>query len=145
MIIRRAKSSDALALYKLEKELFLTKNFPLSKRAFTYHIHNNLLYIAEIDGNIVGYILVLIKCSNAKLYSVGVSSSYRSRGVAKKLLDSAVDILSDLGFKCLILEVRVDNEVAISLYKERGFSFIKDLKSFYLDGCDAYLMKLDIK
>ncbi len=46
--------------------------------------------------------------------------------------------LISLGFYSIVLEVRVDNEVAISLYEKVGFGVVKTLKSFYGDGCDAY-------
>lgn len=145
MTIRKAKPSDVSSLFTLEQKLFCVENFPLSRASFTYHVRNNLLYVAEVEGDTAGYILVLIKRANAKLYSIGVGSSYRAMGIAKKLLETIYAELALLGFKRLFLEVRVDNDIAISLYKKMGFSIVKNLKAFYLDGCDAYLMKLDIQ
>jgi len=145
MTIRKAEQRDIALLYCLEQKLFSADNFPLSKKSFAYHIRNNLLYVAEIDGDIIGYVLVLIKRNNAKLYSIGISEFYRGRKIAKKLLELVFKELVTLGFKRLLLEVRVDNGAAISLYKKMGFYVVKNLKAFYLDGCDAYLMELDIK
>lgn len=144
MIIRKAEQKDAASLYALEQKLFSAENFPLSRGSFSYHIRNNLLFVAEIDNNIVGYVLVLIKRINAKLYSIGVIEPYRGRKIAKKLLELVSKELVYLGFKRLLLEVRIDNSTAISLYKKLGFNVVKNLKAFYLDGCDAYLMELDI-
>lgn len=144
MIIKKAKPKDASLLYSLEKKLFLAENFPLSRASFAYHIRNSLILTAEVEGELAGYILVLIKRANAKLYSIGVGSTYRDSGIAKKLLEAAVVELLLLGFKRLLLEVRVDNVIAISLYKKMGFSIKKELKAFYLDGCNAYLMESDI-
>lgn len=144
MIIRKAKPSDVALLYALEKKLFSSENYPLSRGSLAYHIRNNLLYIAEVGENIIGYVLVLIKRKNAKLYSIGVDEGYRGRKVAKKLLEFIFAELASFGFKSLILEVRVDNDAALSLYKKLGFSVTKSLKSFYRDGCDAYLMRLNI-
>ncbi|MDD5401069.1 MAG: ribosomal protein S18-alanine N-acetyltransferase [Sulfurimonas sp.] len=144
MIIRKAEQKDAASLYALEQKLFSAENFPLSRGSFAYHIRNNMLYVAEIDNNIAGYVLVLIKRANAKLYSIGVGEPYRGRKIAKKLLELVSRELVFLGFKRLLLEVRIDNSAAISLYKKLGFNIVKNLKAFYLDGCDAYLMELDI-
>ncbi len=144
MIIRKAEQKDVASLYALEQKLFSAENFPLSRGSLAYHIRNNLLFVAEIDENIVGYVLVLIKRINAKLYSIGVSESCRGRKIAKKLLESAINESLSLGFGRLLLEVRVDNSAAISLYKSLCFSIVKKLKAFYLDGCDAYLMELDL-
>lgn len=143
MIIRKAESRDVSGLYALEKELFTTENFPLSRASIAYHVSNNLLYLAEIEGKIAGYVLVLIKRSNAKLYSIGVSKEFRGMGVANRLLERVLSELVALGFERTLLEVRTDNKVAIELYKKIGFTAIKRLKSFYRDGCDAYLMELE--
>lgn len=145
MTIRKAMPSDAALLYELEKKLFSSENYPLSRGSLAYHIRNNLLYVAEVDNNLAGYVLVLIKRINAKLYSIGVSEDYRGRKIAKELLALTAKELISLSFKRLLLEVRVDNVAAISLYKKIGFSVVKTVKSFYLDGCDAYLMEADIK
>ncbi|ABB44479.1 SSU ribosomal protein S18P alanine acetyltransferase [Sulfurimonas denitrificans DSM 1251] len=142
MKIRKAELSDSSELFALEQKLFLSKNYPLSRGSFCYHIKNNMLFVAEIDNIIAGYILVLIKRKNAKLYSIGVKEEFRGRKIAQKLLEFSIKKLSSIGFDSLLLEVRVDNEVAINLYKKIGFSIKKNLNEFYLDGCDAYLMEL---
>lgn len=142
MTIRRAAAGDAAKLYKLESKIFTKENYPLSKSSFRYHIKNNMLYIAEVNEEVIGYILVLIKRKNAKLYSIAVDSLYRGRNIAKKFLKTVSKELVSLGFEKFLLEVRVDNERAISLYKKAGFNIIKKLDSFYLDRCDAYLMEL---
>ncbi|MDT8338541.1 MAG: ribosomal protein S18-alanine N-acetyltransferase [Sulfurimonas sp.] len=142
MTVRKAQKSDLSSLYALEKELFLPQNYPLSRGSFSYHVKNNLLYIAEVDGKIAGYILVLIKRKNAKLYSLGVSEAYRNRKISQELLRFIFKELISLGFSKLLLEVRTDNEAAIALYKKMGFCELKKLKAFYGDGCDAHLMEL---
>lgn len=143
MIIRNADPRDVAKLYALEKELFSQENFPLSRGSLAYHVRNNLLYVADIDGNIAGYVLVLIKRTNAKLYSLGVAEAYRGKKVAERLMETAFKKLLSLGFKRAVLEVRIDNAAAIALYKRAGFNVIKILKAFYRDGCDAYLMELN--
>ncbi len=143
MIIRKAVASDVAKLYKLEQELFTDKNFPLSKASFSYHIKNNLIYLAEIDGNIAGYALTLIKRRYAKIYSIGVSELYRGKKVALNLLEIVHGELLSVNFDKIVLEVRIDNERAITLYKNFGFTVKKELKAFYLDGCNAYLMELE--
>lgn len=143
MRIRKSLPSDATALYKLEQELFNADNFPLSRGSFVYHIKNNLLYVAEINGLVVAYLLVLIKRSNAKIYSVGVSESHRKKNIALKLLTRAIKEIKALNFSKLLLEVRTDNKAAISLYTKLDFHTLKRVKRFYLDDCDAYLMELN--
>lgn len=143
MTLRKAIPSDASKLYNLEKELFTEENFPLSRRSFVYHIRHNLLFVAEIEGSIAGYILVLIRRTNAKLYSLGISERYRGQKIAFKLFEVISKELITLEFNKILLEVRTDNASAIALYHRVGFHTKKTLPSFYLDGCDAYLMELE--
>lgn len=142
MKIRKAELSDASELFALEQKLFLSENYPLSRGSFYYHIKNNMLFVAEVDKKIVGYILVLIKRKNPKLYSIGVKEEFRGKKIAQKLLEFSIKELSKIGFDSLLLEVRIDNDAAINMYKKIGFTLKKRLNGFYLDGCDAYLMEL---
>jgi len=141
MKISKAEFHNASELFALEQKLFLSKNYPLSRASFYYHIKNNMLFVAEVDNVIAGYILILIKRKTPKLYSIGVKEEFRGKKIAQRLLEFSIKELSGIGFKSLLLEVRVDNKAAISLYEKIGFSVKKSLNEFYLDGCDAYLME----
>lgn len=144
MTIRKAQSSDVKKLYELERKLFSKENFPLSQGSLRYHAKNSMLYLFEIESGVVGYVLVLIKRRDAKLYSIGVDKTHRGKKIANSLLSFVIKELSKLGFKKFLLEVRTDNDRAISLYKKSGFEIKKSIKEFYGDGCDAYLMQMDI-
>lgn len=41
---------------------------------------------------------------------------------------------------CLQLEVRADNRVALGLYRRMGFSVLRWLDDYYVDGCAAWQM-----
>lgn len=142
MKIRKAKQSDISSLFALEKELFCSENYPLSRGSFSYHVKNNLLCVAEIDGKIAGYALVLVRRKTPKLYSIGVSQEYRKQKISQEMIVYLLKELWAMGFSNLLLEVRIDNDAAIALYKKIGFFEVKKLKAFYRDGCDAYLMEL---
>jgi len=144
MKIRQARPSDSARLFALEEELFGVADYPLSRRSFYHHIRHNLLYVAETDeGAIAGYILALVRRRDPKLYSLGVSKAYRGSGTARLLMATMLKELTSRGFKQTLLEVRCDNTGAIALYREFGFSITKELKAFYRDGCDAYLMEAE--
>ncbi|MDQ1245631.1 MAG: hypothetical protein QG565_1972 [Campylobacterota bacterium] len=144
-MIKKASDCDIKRLCELEKKLFSKENFPLSYGSFRYHVKNNMLYLFEIDGSVAGYVLVLVKRRDAKLYSIGVDKTHRGKKIANELLSFVTKELSLMGFEKLLLEVRIDNDKAISLYKKSGFKIKKTIKEFYGDGCDAYLMQMDIK
>jgi len=142
MKISKAEFHDASELFALEQKLFLSKNYPLSRASFYYHIKNNMLFVAKVDNVIAGYILILIKRKTPKLYSIGVKEEFRGKKIAQRLLEFSIKKLLHVGFKTLLLEVRVDNKAAIYLYEKIGFTIKKRLNEFYLDGCDAYMMEL---
>jgi ribosomal-protein-alanine N-acetyltransferase len=145
MTIRKAVSGDVSKLFELEQELFQAENYPLSRASFFYHVKNNLLYIAEVEGIIAGYVLALVKRKDAKLYSIGVAKAYRGRKIAYKLLEVIIAELLAMDFKQIVLEVRTDNQNAVTLYENFGFKVKKIVKSFYRDGCDAYLMAFKVR
>ncbi len=142
MIIRDALSRDVKALSILEKSLFDTANYALCAQSFYYHIRHNIVLVAQSnEGVISGYLLLLVRRRKAKLYSIGVHTAYRGRGVAGSLLETMDTRLSQQGFRHVVLEVRCDNENAIDLYSKNGFKVVKTLQCFYKDGADAYLME----
>ena len=144
MRIRQAVSSDVSKLFALEGTLFAPQNFPLTRGSFAYHVKNSLICVAEADGEIAGYALALVKRTNPKLYSIGVGEAFRGKKIAPKLLEDVIARLAAMGFKKILLEVRTDNEAAIALYENFGFGVKKVVKAFYLDGCDAFVMELEL-
>ncbi|WP_416768784.1 GNAT family N-acetyltransferase [Sulfurimonas sp. ST-25] len=142
MTLRAAAAADAAALEQLERTLFSAENYPLSRRAFYYHIRHSLLLIAQTDsGETAGYVLALLRRREPKLYSLGIAPAYRKMGIASLLMERMLSELDTRGFMHCMLEVRCDNNPAIDLYRRFGFEIVKTIKVFYKDGCDAYLMR----
>ncbi|WP_345989666.1 N-acetyltransferase [Sulfurimonas sp. HSL1-2] len=140
--VRPAVAADTAALTALETTVFSADNYPLSRRAFYYHIRQNLLLVAcTDDGTVAGYILTLIRRRVPKIYSLAVAPGFRNRGVAAKLLEQALHEAALRGFEHMTLEVRSDSPAAIALYRRYGFETLRTLNAFYRDGCDAYLMQ----
>ena len=83
--------------------------------------------IEKIRGSIVG-----------RVYTVEVKPEHRGRGVGRSLLTRLEEEFRRMGCEKLVLEVAVDNEPAIKLYKSLGFRFIERLKNYYGRGKDSY-------
>ena len=142
LTVRPAAAADAAALERLEQRVFSITNYPLSRRAFYYHIPRNLLLVAQTrDGVIAGYILLLTSRKTPKIYSLATSPDFRNMGIATMLLDQALKELAEHGCEQVTLEVRCDSGGAVSLYRRFGFEIVKTIAAFYRDGCDAYLMR----
>jgi ribosomal-protein-alanine N-acetyltransferase len=107
--------------------------------------------VAEAQGILVGYIMCrmehgfsdLRKLRFAKkghIVSVAVIPNYRNQGIASSLVEQALLGLSALDADESYLEVRTNNEPAISLYNKMGFEITRRIPRYYYDGSDAYVM-----
>jgi ribosomal-protein-alanine N-acetyltransferase len=137
-MIIRATQDHLNALTELEKRLFSKDDFPLSRGSFYYHIKKNELYVFLDEGEVAGYILWLKRKAYYRLYSLGVSSQFRGKGVAQALFRYSFDHIQTYYYS---LEVKTTNHSAISLYEKFGFTKRKTLKSYYPNKCDGYLMR----
>ncbi len=78
------------------------------------------------------------------LFAFYVDRDYRKKGVGRKLLSKAVDILKGENFKEIELTVDPDNESAVSLYKKFGFKRIALRENEYGRGVNRDLMRLKL-
>ena len=89
--IRPATEEDLVSLVRLEERCFDTDR--MSKRSFRAQIHSdhNLLLVAELEGRVMGYILIFMRLgvSLARLYSVAVDPDSHGLGIGNRLMDAA--------------------------------------------------------
>ncbi len=145
MKIEKATKEDLNSLLLLEAKTFKSSESPLSKRAFNYHIKNkkNLFYVAKIENNLIGYILILFpRGEYARIYSLAIDFNFKSLGIASKLLSCSLQKIKEKNKKGVVLEVKIDNTPAINLYKKFNFSEVKILKNYY-ENIDGVKMKLN--
>lgn len=128
----------------LSRLLELEGMFPgdrLSPRQFRRHLASPCarMRVAEVDGCVMGYALTLLRNGSqiARLYSIAVDPASRGLGLGRALLVDALDQAGKADRKCLRLEVRADNLVAIALYRREGFTEFGRHPKYYADGCDA--------
>ncbi|MEM2871836.1 MAG: ribosomal protein S18-alanine N-acetyltransferase [Candidatus Caldarchaeum sp.] len=113
-------------------------------------------WVAEVDGRIVGYVMCRVERIFSKLdflkikkaghiVSVAVLPEHRKRGIATELIRQALKSLAEhYGCEEAYLEVRVSNDVAISLYHKLGFVSREVQRRYYADGEDALLMAVKL-
>lgn len=107
--------------------------------------------IAEAQGLIVGYIMCRMEhgfsdlrrlrfAKKGHIISVAVMPNYRNQGIASSLVEQALSGLSALDADECYLEVRINNNPAINLYKKIGFEITRTIPRYYYDGSDAHVM-----
>ncbi len=97
-------------------------------------IKNNNIYVTIKDK---GYIIYQINGEVIDIINIFVKEEYRNKGYASKLLLYLEKENADK----IMLEVRKDNDIAISLYKKHNYKLISVRKSYYKDGMDALIME----
>ncbi|MDQ1340303.1 MAG: [ribosomal protein S18]-alanine N-acetyltransferase [Campylobacterota bacterium] len=142
-VIKKITQEHISQLCALEESLFDSDNYPISKRAFRYHIKkNNLILGAFEKGSLIGYSLVFNYKKSARIYSIAIDKNHQRKGIGQKILQEIIYIVRENKINNIFLEVRIDNVNAINAYKKNGFKELKRLQNYYLDGADGIKMEL---
>jgi len=76
--------------------------------------------------------------------SIAVLPKYQRRGIGLALMQKAMENMLRYKAKKCFLEVRVSNKPAIQMYKKLGFQIKRRIRSYYMDGEDAYVMERNL-
>ncbi|KAL4402062.1 N-alpha-acetyltransferase 30 [Malassezia pachydermatis] len=76
---------------------------------------------------------------------LSVDPQWRGRGIATRLVQAALEKMTQLGAAEVTLETEVTNTAALKLYENSGFMREKRLHRFYLNGNDAFRLLHPIK
>ena len=101
--------------------------------------------IAKDKNEVVGFAGISVIFDEATLNNIVVKKSYRGKGIGGEMLETLIDLCSDMNLKTFTLEVNVENTPAIKLYEKFGFKNLGIRKKYYNNTTDAYIMtKYDI-
>lgn len=128
--VRRACASDAAALAALENSCF---SKPWSEQALAEGLarEDARYFAADVDGNVVGYLGAHNVFGDVSVTNIAVDPAYRRQGVATTLLNALLKSAKEEGASRVLLEVRVSNEAAITLYEKAGFRRLCVRPRFY--------------
>lgn len=84
-------------------------------------------FVAECDGEIVGVIIAGHDGRRGYIYHTAVLPTYRSRGIAKALVDSAMSALDKEGIHKVALVAFRKNDIGNGFWKHIGFTERDDL------------------
>ncbi len=109
-------------------------------------VNQNTTYIiAKENSEVVGFAGISVCLDEATLNNIVVKKSYREKGIGGELLESLIELCSDMNMKLLTLEVNTQNTPAIKLYEKFGFKNQGIRKKYYNNTQDAFIMtKFDI-
>jgi ribosomal-protein-alanine N-acetyltransferase len=146
MIVRAMTAADIEAVSELDA---LSFSQPWPKNAFEIELTNQgaRCWVADPStgsgqaGQIAGALVFWRVLDEAHLATIAVHPAFRRRGVARLLLQTAIDAAYAEGARIYHLEVRAGNEAAKKLYLAFGFEIVGRRVNYYKDnGEDAVLM-----
>jgi len=138
--------TDAARCAELESQLFdgddpwpARASWPSSKPSTITTV------AARADDKLVGYggiaRLGRKKPYEYEIHTIGVDAAYQGQGIGRHLLTALLEYANG---GTIFLEVRTDNDAAISLYESVGFVRVGMRRRYYrASGADAYTMRRD--
>lgn len=84
-------------------------------------------FVAEDNGKIIGVILSGHDGRRGYIYHTAVLPDYRNQGIARKLVDNAMDALEKEGINKVALVAFAKNEIGNGFWEKIGFTVRDDL------------------
>jgi ribosomal-protein-alanine N-acetyltransferase len=142
MIIRPATDMDLSAIIAIENVSF---DAPWTLDHFRYELHQNpfsFVFVAVEEDQLLGYIDWWITFEIGQVNNLAVHPNLRGKGIGNLLLRDALTRFNEAQCERVVLEVRVSNFEAISLYERVGFKKRHVKEHYYENGEDAWAMEL---
>ena len=144
VMIRKMTLGDIEQVVAIDRVSF---SLPWPERSFRFDLTDNpasRCWVAEVDGKIVGMIVVWLIVDEVHVATIATHPEFRRQGIAKNLLSHALQHLSTEGAQSSFLEVRASNLAAQDLYRKFGFEESGVRRRYYRDNDeDALLMTLE--
>lgn len=130
MIITEMKEQHVQQIAELEKVCF---HDPWSENSIASELNNRLsLWFVAVQGDqVIGYVGSQTVLGETDMMNIAVHPNYRKQGIGTELIEHLIGALASRGSHSLMLEVRISNEAAISVYKKLGFAEVGCRKNYY--------------
>jgi len=122
--LRAMQEKDIPQIIEIEKESFPT---PWSAYAFKCELADNdfarylVITIEDNPDLVIGYGGMWLIIDEAHITNIAIASHYRGKKLGDLLMNGLEALAMQKGALRMTLEVRVSNEKAQNLYKNRGF------------------------
>ena len=144
-VLAEASSRDAAAIAVLHGASFHRgwSETEIERMLVDRHV---LAHRATSGRTLAGFILSRMVTDEAEILSVAVSTGWRGRGLARRLLDLHMRRLAGLGMRTIFLEVEEGNQPALRLYRRAGFRQVGRREGYYEEskGAAALILRRDL-
>jgi len=153
-ILRKAREEDINGVVNINSET-LPEHYTLSFYNSVLTTNPDTFLVIDHEGQIVAYHMGRIEygfslklkpqfIKKGHVISIAVLAEHRGKGLGTVLMEMALDEFKKNGCEISFLEVRVSNETAINIYKGIGYSIAEQIRGYYNDGENAYVMEKKI-
>jgi ribosomal-protein-alanine N-acetyltransferase len=126
---RDMTESDLPAVMSIERNAY---EFPWTEGIFKDCIQAGYYCSLLVRGDeIAGYGIMAIAAGEAHVLNICVKRSLQGRGLGRRQLEHLIEKARDGGARRMLLEVRVSNLAAITLYHHLGFVEIGLRRGYY--------------
>lgn len=98
--------------------------------------NNDNIFEVSDEDELIGYIIFHVSYDFTDIYKIFVRDSDKRKGYATMLLNKVIEISKRYNSKKLMVEVRSNNENAISFYNKNNFEQISVRKDYYKNPSD---------
>jgi ribosomal protein S18 acetylase RimI-like enzyme len=89
------------------------------------------IWVAELEGAIVGTVAAVPHCTELYIRSLAVSPRAQGRGIGARLLDAIEVFAAECGYRRLVLNTTPFLMAALQLYQRRGFRRTGELPDLF--------------
>ena len=143
LTLRKMTVEDVSAVVDLDQKSF---SLPWPERSFRFELTDNpasRCWVAELEGRVVGMIVVWLIVDEAHVATIATHPEYRRQGIGRRLLAYALRHMIPDGAHSSFLEVRESNLAAQEMYRKFGYEVTGRRRRYYRDNDeDAILMSL---
>lgn len=147
--IRLAANCDLDDLVGLENKAFASDRFTRKQIEYLLTEARSTILLLEHKEQVIGVSYLLWRSPNraGRIYNIAIDPEVHGQGLGTILLKESELEAARRRCRQLLLEVRVDNEQAITFYKKYGYEIKRRLPGYYDDGAPGFKMvkNLDVK
>lgn len=110
-----------------------------------YENCGELFFVAECEGEIVGYAVSCMTRGGVEIVSIAVLPRRRGLGIGAALMRRTLRASAAAGGRWVSLAVRESNARAIAFYERFGFERVRRVPGYYHDGEAAIRMRLGLR
>lgn len=140
-MLELARESDWEAIHRLSvqihdlhaiwrPDIYFSCDEPYPKASFLEDIQKRLIYVAKVNGLILGYVVLSLQQKGGsgthvkkllRLDSICVDQDHRGQGIGKAMMTDVRALARAFGCTEVILGVHPENDNAVAFYQKCGF------------------------